>query len=230
MPPAKSSASFPTPLLAVAAALLLVLGLAASILFLAYFHHFETVKVLAGALTSLVATMVGACLAFWFGLLLNQQAAEQRRAEEKLAACQQIAFDLHREFSSDDMLHARTEASRLLTAHPGKNFIELYNQLPESQTRYLFRVSEFYQRLALLVIHNRIDLPLVPPLFGPYFIWWWHDELELKLVAADPLWPDSILLTKLHAWMQEHVKPADYTQWANKSAPTLPATPAHNAV
>jgi uncharacterized membrane protein len=178
------------PRFAVLVVSLLVVTLVIGMVVLALGHHFDTLKVLAGAFSSLFATIAGAFLAFWFALLQIQEqtrilndAADERRRLEDAARRQALAFDMHREFSGEDMLRARTEASLLLDTNPDKSYLDLYTTLPEAQTRCLFVVSEFYDRLALSVSHHRIDITLVPELFGGYFVWWWIDALEARLVA-----------------------------------------------
>lgn len=201
----------------------LVAALSVCMALLAVRHHYESVKLLAGAFSSLFATIAGAFLAFWFALLqideqtrnLNRAADDRRRAEDA-AARQQLAFDMHREFSSENMLRARTEASRLLAKHPGKGFQALYKSLPESETRPLFQVAEFYDRLALAVAYHRIDEVLVPKLFGTYFLWWWFDEFEKKLVGEEPDTPENMRMQQLHDWMKEKIDAAEYSKWKSR--------------
>ena len=204
--------------------IVIVLSFASAMVLLGRTGHIETLKVVASAFVTLLSTLVGASVAFAFARSqmreqteMNRESFSLQRRVEIAFQRQELAFAMHREFSSPDMLCARTEASRLLQASRGMTYGELYDTLPEERTRPLFLVSDFYGRLALAVQHERVDPQLVPELFGAYFVWWWVDAFRDRLVAPDPEWPESLRLIWLYDWMLKHSKPSDFNLWKSRS-------------
>ena len=206
-----------------------LLGLAlvfgAVMVYLARTKHVETLKLVAGAFVTLLSTLVGAGVAFTFARLqireqndLSLQNAARQRDLDVRAKNQELAFEMHREFCGTAMLQARTEATRLLEAHPELSYHELDVKFRESEARPLFLVSGFYDRLSLALQHHRIDAELVPTLFGPYFIWWWLDAFRDRLVGADPDWPESVRLKWLHGWFERNSTEAEMTLWSSRAA------------
>jgi hypothetical protein len=188
---------------------------------LAAHGHTETLKVLASAFATLSATVLGACLAFWFGGLQSRKQFALNEAEKRL----ELTFEMHREFSGQYMMTARDDAEELLKNYPTEDYRTLYENHSHRETRCLFVVADFYERLALAIFSGRIDEALVPDLFGSYFIWWWVDVFRDRYVATDPNSPDSRRLVQLHDWIRKNSDPATFQNWMDQSRISRSAAP-----
>lgn len=119
------------------------------VIWLAWFRHYETLKAIGGALVGLLGTALGAVFAFWFAssvadkqTQLSQRLAGEASASEQKRARVALTFDLHRDFSTREMLLARAEADKLTEDHPEKPWRELYRELPAEKTVCLFMVID----------------------------------------------------------------------------------------
>jgi hypothetical protein len=180
---------------------------------LGYTQHIETLKVVAGSLSNLVGTVVGACLGFWFAGLQSKNQSNLAKEVEREKNRLQLAFDMHREFASENMLKARDDADALLNAFPNADYRSLFRSHPTEKTRCLFVVADFYDRLSLAVAYDRIDTSLVPELFGFYFVWWWLDVFEKRFVAPDPDSPESRRIASFHTWLKTNAGGDLYQKW-----------------
>jgi hypothetical protein len=180
---------------------------------LGYTQHIEILKVVAGSLSNSVGTVVGACLGFWFAGLQSKNQSNLAKHMEREKNRLQLAFDMHREFSTENMLKARDDADALLKAHPKADYRSLFRSHPTERTRCLFVVADFYDRLSLAVAYDRIDTSLVPELFGFYFVWWWLDVFEKRFVAPDPDSPESRRIAGFHTWLKTNAGDDLYEKW-----------------
>lgn len=150
---------------------------------------------LIAAFIGLFGTLFGGAISWWVNL-------NKTRTE--------LIFELHREFNSESMMQARTQADKLMQKHPKTPLDELYENLPSEETHGVLMVINFYERLWLAIKYNRVDKKLAPQLFGQIFIWWYVICFE-SLIPQH--WNSHSEVRQLKAWMDKSVDRQNHREW-----------------
>ncbi|MEM8557038.1 MAG: hypothetical protein AAGG50_04270 [Bacteroidota bacterium] len=126
-----------------------------------------------------------------------------------------LTFELHREFHSDRILRARSNAEKFVRKYPNT----IYNDLNYTEDEDILRNSTweligFYERLWLSVKHKRVDRDLIPELFGNLFYWWYIVAFEKLLVPSK--WSASDQISDLKKWFDENTYDYQKEEWSER--------------
>ncbi|MEM8718894.1 MAG: hypothetical protein AAGE84_06240 [Cyanobacteria bacterium P01_G01_bin.39] len=176
-----------------------------TVLTVRYLEPQKQIELLATLTSNLLGTVIGAGLAFWFALRQFSIRSSSESQKNRI----DTTFSLHQEITTE-LFEARVKADELLTMHKTKSLDILQNHLSETETRYVWQIIFFYRRLELAIDYERIELSLIPELFGQKFIWWYHVWLT-SVVPSE--WESSNQLKKLQIWVEKNSKESMYKQW-----------------
>jgi len=162
------------------------------------------VNVLISIFSGLVGVGVGAYLS-WIATKRQRQIS--------------VAFDMHREFNSREMIESRYSASGLLVEFPSQRYTEIREAIGGLRMKDVWVVCAFYQRLWLAISRNGIRKEYVTDLFGDLFDWWYESSFKAQLVplASEP----AHHIEQLHHWMQQNSSETQRLRWrsGNESMP-----------
>lgn len=113
---------------------------------------------------------------------LNEAQRQDRETEERRV---QASVDLHREWNSQAIYGARTKAGKLVRLFPEDSYFEIEDKVPYEDASDIWVVVGFFQRLELLVRHEKVDRQLICELFGELFFWWWVVSFWNQLERCD---------------------------------------------
>ncbi|MGK7934978.1 MAG: hypothetical protein AB4206_04125 [Xenococcaceae cyanobacterium] len=124
----------------------------------------------------------------------------------------QLVFDLHKEFNSTELYQARRKAEIFLNNINREkkhekilNFEEIYKQYKEEESRAIWLVVRFYERLWLAIDNNQVDLKLTAKLFGQTFNWWYKHYFKHQLVTIENSQAGNNIKNLRH-WMDNNFK------------------------
>jgi hypothetical protein len=126
-----------------------------------------------------------------------------------------LVFDLHTEFNTKEMYEARRVADKFLKDHSDINFKEIYEKYDEKDSRPIWLVVRFYERLWLIIDNNQANLELIPKLFGETFYWWYINSFKEQLLPISIQASDHI--KNLKNWIDKKAEEKDRKEW-EKSA------------
>lgn len=149
------------------------------------------------SISNFVANTVGVLIVVLCTFFIGRYQGVHSDKQQRLAT----TFELHRDFTSEVMLRARSEADKLLANRPLDSISALYWNLPEVETRSIFQLLGFYDRLWVAVHHNRVEEELVPELFGRIFYWWYEVCFAHNI---DEEWQESHHYRELKDWLDKH--------------------------
>ena len=121
------------------------------------------------------------------------------------------AFNMFKEFKSEDMKNNANLAYKLILKHPNKNYDIISNELPPNETNPLWTLIGFYQYLWILIDEKQINRRLVPRLFGELIVWWYYFSFKENLLPVD--WDTSKDIKKLFNWIKKNSKSKDFQNW-----------------
>jgi hypothetical protein len=122
-----------------------------------------------------------------------------------------VAFDMHREFNSGEMIESRHSASSLLVEFPLRTYTEIREEIGGLRMKDVWLVCAFYQRLWLAISRNGIRKQYVPDLFRDLFYWWYHSSFKTQLapLATEP----AHHIQRLQSWMMSNSSEAQRQRW-----------------
>jgi hypothetical protein len=177
-----------------------------------YLSFDKQVELLATAIANLFGTIIGATLAFWFAL--RQLTIQSREAYKK--ALVDTTFELHREFNNSEMSEARNRADKIFRQYPAPVALDaLEENFPDVETRPIYLVIRFYQRLWLAIKNKRVDTKLVPELFGEIFYWWFVNYLEPQVMPVG--WQICSDIQDLKNWFDENSDQIIHRVWLDRA-------------
>lgn len=151
-------------------------------------------------LISVLAGLTGVCV----GAYLSWIATKRQRQIT-------VAFDLHRELYSNQMIDHRYAGGLLLAEHRSKTYLEIRNQIGEVAMKDVWLVCAFYQRLWLAIYYKGIKKEYVPELFGDLFYWWYDSSFRTQLVPLEI--ESAFYIRKLHDWMEKNSSESQKQRW-----------------
>jgi hypothetical protein len=155
----------------------------------------ELVAALIGVAATLAAVVVGVIL---------QQRSNRAR----------LTFDMHAEFNNSEFTRARADAAAALRDNPGITFANLTDRLPD-ESRAVWLVVQFYQKLWVGIKYKHIDTEMVPDLFGSIFFYWYLVHFEEMLSPVD--YPATENIKELKQWFDSFAQPSLW-RWKERAA------------
>lgn len=116
----------------------------------------------------------------------------------------QLVFDLQKEFNTEEMYKARRKADIFLKKNPDSDFEEIYENFSEEESRPIWLMVRFYERLWFSIDNNQVNLQLIPKLFGQTFNFWYDTYFHERLLPIGGQSSDHI--QKLKHWMEKNTK------------------------
>jgi len=142
----------------------------------------KRVDVVVSVSSNALAVLLGGLVTIYF-------TTWQRHSDAK-ELLTQTAWDMHREFTSPQMLAARVKATTLLdTRFPGMSIRDIREAIMVSREAAdpavdayagFAYIVYFYQRLWMAIKYSRIGKEMVAPLFDKIFCDWWETQFRVR--------------------------------------------------
>jgi hypothetical protein len=154
--------------------------------------------------SEIVASLVGAFVAYLFALLLLkiQSDSEARKLKEDRA------FAFSDESTGPDFARIKLNADRIFKTHKDAGSLDdFFDDLPEEDRRTVNSVLSFYRRLHLAIEYGRIDTKMVLALLPKEFIWWYYTWLDRMVPEG---WETRERIDGLRDWIQDSMPESGY--------------------
>jgi len=123
----------------------------------------------------------------------------------------QTTLELHREFSSGDVLLSRNTAGRILVKYLDKPLVQFSASLEPEEYSHIWNIIHFYQRLWVSIKHKQVVSSMIPDLFGEVFMRWYIPYFETMLVPLS--WSSSKKIKELRDWFESNSSQDDFREW-----------------
>jgi hypothetical protein len=170
----------------------------------------EASSFLSNIFSSLLGTIVGAVLAYFFGV---RQLNHQRETELRQKQIEN-ALKFYDEFTSNEFAVSRLEAKKIFEKHNSEeNLDKFYDNLPQEQRGHIRAVITFFRRLQLAVEHGQVDGRIVVDLLSGEFLSWHYKWLDV-MVPTD--WDTRQNIDKLNGWLKSVMPLTNYEEKKTK--------------
>jgi hypothetical protein len=131
-----------------------------------------------------------------------------------------MAFEMHRELHSTELLQARYKAGAAVRRNQGRSYLELEQELGPQTAHDLRLVVHFFERLWLAIEHGAIAEKHIPRLFGDTFYWWYAASFRHQFI---PLSSEvGLNIQRLWEWMERNAPPEQRENWQLGNEQWLP--------
>lgn len=168
-----------------------------------------------GGLLNPVFALVNVVLVAYIALSLERSAERERTAQEESSERIQNSVDLHREWNSEAVYRSRNLAGRLLESHPNSTLQDIEKMESNEKVAHAWIVVGFFQRLALMVQHDKVHQEMTVELFGELFFSWWILAFEKQLTPCG--WDASTRIDWLKQWLVEHTTADQRKPWIERA-------------
>ncbi|WP_216923421.1 hypothetical protein [Synechococcus sp. CCAP 1479/9] len=168
-----------------------------------------------GVLNPLFA-LLNVVLVAYIALAVQSFKEKKQKDLEESEERVRTTLDLHREWCSESLFRSRTLAGNLVQQHIDLNLVEIERIVPQDSVTHVWIVIGFFQRLAFLLKHHKIDTMMATELFGELFLWWWIVSFKGQLLPCD--WDAASRIIWLHdEWLIEETTSEQRVPWERRA-------------
>jgi hypothetical protein len=168
-----------------------------------------------GGLLNPLFALLNVVVVLYIAASLQRLNEFERRQTEQTEQRIQAVMQLHREWNGEALYRSRISAGNLIRRYPRLTLFEIEEEEPYVEVANVWVVVGFFQRLLLLVLHQKVDEKMTLDLFAELFVWWWVLSYERQLTPCDC--DASRQISKLKAWFYENTSEEARAPWLHRA-------------